>query len=414
MTYELSFDSSLPDLPLVLDLDAVARLFERRWPGRGKTSAAPVTVRRCRLQDVKYRPAQGCVAVYELLIEGPAAAPSLTIGVLELSGAGVALRLYDEDPRLPWLAEARDPVAMGQRFSELLGVRDLGCAVSPVRYKPGARCVFRYDLQTHAGPQVCFGKLLASGGEELAATIAALHRTSEQVPLVPRIPRPLAYWPDLHMLVQPGVAGGELNARAFDSAEEPATRTRWLREAGACLAALHQYASIDVAQRTLAEDIEELREYQAPMTLADPELAARFEQALALVEAGAGHEQAPPVVSHGAFRTDQLMIQGADMVLIDLDTFCRASPARDVGNFLAYLRWKAIRRPEQQPMIAQAGEAFLAGYKADGSGLDTRQLARYQAASLLKIAGRRFRSLTVKEWPLVPRLIDAAVEDLLL
>jgi hypothetical protein len=26
----------------------------------------------------------------------------------------------------------------------------------------------------------------------------------------------------------------------------------------------------------------------------------------------------------------------------------------------------------------------------------------------LKIAGRRFRSLTVKEWPVVPQLLDAA------
>jgi hypothetical protein len=76
---------------------------------------------------------------------------------------------------------------------------------------------------------------------------------------------------------------------------------------------------------------------------------------------------------------------------------------------MAYLRWKAIRRPEQQAMIEQAGRAFLAGYRAARPELDDRQLACYQAASLLKIAGRRFRSLTVKEWPLVPRLLDAAL-----
>jgi hypothetical protein len=392
MDHALGFDPALPELPLLFDLDAVARLFEQRWPGRGGTHTAAVQVRRCRLQDVKYRPSRGCV----------------TIGVIELGPDGPALRLYDEDPQLPWLAEARDPIAMGQRFGALLGA-NLSCAVTPVRYKPGARCVFRYELETPAGPQVCFGKLLASGGEQLAATIAALHQTSEGQPLMPRIPRALAYWPELRMLVQPGVNGSELNARAFDSAEEPATRERWLHEAGACLAALHTYASIDAPRRSLADDLQELREYIAPMALANPALAARYEQALAVVAAGVGHEDTPPVVTHGAFRTDQLMIQGADLVLIDLDTFCLANPARDVGNFMAYLRWKAIRRPEQQAMIEQAGRAFLAGYRAARPELDDRQLACYQAASLLKIAGRRFRSLTVKEWPLVPRLLDAAL-----
>jgi hypothetical protein len=398
MDHALGFDPALPELPLPFDLNAVARLFEQRWPGRGSTGDQPLTVRRCRLQDVKYRPSRGCVTVYELLVEQPGGQPTPTIGVIELGPGGPALRLYDEDPQLPWLAEARDPAAMGRRFGALLGA-DLSCAVSPVRYKPGARCVFRYELETPAGPRVYFGKLLAGGGEQLAATIAALHQTSEREPLMPRIPRPLVFWPDLHMLVQPGVEGSE----------QPATRERWLHEAGACLAALHTHASIDAARRSLADDLDELREYVAPMALANPAQAARYEQALAFVAAGVGQDDPSPVATHGAFRTDQLMIQGSDLVLIDLDTFCLASPARDVGNFMAYLRWKAIRRPEQQATIEQAGLAFLAGYQAARPELDARQLARYQAASLLKIAGRRFRSLTVKEWPLVPRLIDAAL-----
>jgi hypothetical protein len=116
MDHALGFDPALPELPLLFDLDAVARLFEERWPGRSDTGAPPVDVRRCRLQDVKYRPSRSCVTVYELLVEQPGAQPTPTIGVIELGPDGPALRLYDEDPKLPWLAEARDPIAMGQRF----------------------------------------------------------------------------------------------------------------------------------------------------------------------------------------------------------------------------------------------------------------------------------------------------------
>jgi hypothetical protein len=44
--------------------------------------------------------------------------------------------------------------------------------------------------------------------------------------------------------------------------------------------------------------------------------------------------------------------------------------------------------------------------------INARWLSIYQAASLLKIAGRRFRNLNFKEWPLVIHLIEAAEASL--
>ena len=51
---------------------------------------------------------------------------------------------------------------------------------------------------------------------------------------------------------------------------------------------------------------------------------------------------------------------------------------------------------------------FLEGYLSVQDDIDEKWLSVYQAASLLKIAGRRFRSLTYLEWPLVIHLIHAA------
>jgi len=116
------------------------------------------------------------------------------------------------------------------------------------------------------------------------------------------------------------------------------------------------------------------------------------------------------VASHGAFRTDQFMIENGELVMIDLDGFCWANPARDLGNFMAYLRWKAIRKPHDAAFIEHVGQLFLQGYRAAGCAIDAGGLARYTADSLLKVAGRRYRSLTAKEWHLVPLLIDAAEE----
>jgi hypothetical protein len=406
MNQSLNFDPQLPDLPFTFDRDAVTRLFEQRWPGPGESP----TITKIRAQDTKYQPALRCVTTYELLAERPGAPPQRTIGVVEITPSGIAHRLYDDDPRLPWLVPATDPNLMRGRFADLLtGTAIESCAITPVRYKPGARCVFRYDLDTTAGRQVFFGKLLAEGDDQLMATIGALHDASESMREMPRIPRPLTHWPELHMLLQPEVAGGaELNDLAFDRAQDAALRERWLREAGARLAGLHA-TRVDGPPRTLEDDLAELREYVAPMALPNPALARRYQDAVARLATWSG-SAAPPVASHGAFRTDQFMIEDDGLTMIDLDGFCWAEAARDVGNFLAYLRWKAIRRPDDAAFIERAGRVFLEGYQAANPALDERRLALYQAASLLKIAGRRFRSLTVKEWPLVPRLIDAAEE----
>jgi hypothetical protein len=403
MDYSLDFDPQLPDLAIPFDREAVARLFEERWPGPGTSPR----ITKIKPQDTKYQPTRRLVTTYELLAERAGAAER-TIGVVEVAPKGLALRLYHDDPQLPWLAAAVDEAGMRERFAALLpGITVGACAAAPVRYRPGVRCVFRYDLETSAGRRVFFGKLLAEGGERLLQTVSALHAASEADSTMPRIPTPLAYWPDIHMLIQPEVVGGaELNDLAFDAAQDEQVRERWLRAAGAKLAGLHT-AHVAGPPRTLADDLDELREYIAPMAQPNPNLATRYQGAVARITERAG-APSQAAATHGAFRTDQYMIESGELVMIDLDGFCWAEPERDLGNFLAYLVWKAIRKPADAAFIERAGQLFMGGYRAAGAAPDERRLAVYQADSLLKIAGRRYRSLTVKEWHLVPRLIDAA------
>jgi len=404
MNHTFDFDPQLPALALAFDLAAVARLFAEQWP---RAEAAPVEITKCKPQDTKYQPGRRCVSTYALTIARPGVPAESTIGVLEITPAGPTHRLYDDDPKLPWLAHATNPQTMREHFSALLGTLVEGCAITPVRYRPGVRCVFRYDLRTTAGEQTFFGKLIGQGAEDSMATIAALHNARASFPDMPRVLPPLAYWPELHMLVQAEVAGGaELNDLAFDPAEDAATRERWLRDAGARLAGLH---GCDVAgpTRTMVDDIGELREYVAPIAAVDPALAGRYAAAVdRLAETSAQGEPAP-VASHGAFRTDQFMIEDRELVMIDLDGFCWANPARDLGNFMAYLRWKAIRKPHDAAFIERVGQLFLHGYRTAGRSIDQGWLERYTADSLLKVAGRRYRSLTAKEWHLTPLLIDA-------
>ena len=418
MDYRFDVDPHLPALPMAFDLDAVSRLFEERWPVHGGLARAHVPVNARRLLDTKYQPSKRCVTSYELLVEHPANIFRTTIGAVEVTPTGIAHRLFVDDPELPGLRTATDPVAMAERFATLL--ERMGCAaavescqVIPIRYKPESRCVVRYDLRTSTGRQILYGKLIAQNGEGLTATINELYRVSQDMPGMPRIARPLAYWPEIQMLVQPAIRGDELNIRAFDNAESYTKRVQWMHEAGASLAALHASAAIDGLLRTLADDLSELEQYRAPVMIVSRTLGTRYEEALtAIASMARGRVEPAPVKSHGAFRTDQLLVENDRLTVIDLDSFCWANPARDIGNFLAYLDWKAIRKPQHAAFIERAKCTFIEGYVEVRPVLDPFWLALYQAISLLKIAGRRFRSLTFAEMPLVPHLLDLTFETL--
>jgi hypothetical protein len=187
-----------------------------------------------------------------------------------------------------------------------------------------------------------------------------------------------------------------------------------MRSAGSGLAALHRMSLASGPRRTLLDDARDLQAYGRLFTQLAPRLERRFHDAIAAISRYALANREPALVaSHGALRADQLLVdRDDDLVLMDLDGFCWATPARDLGNLFAYLEWRAIRKPEDAALIDQAQRAFLEGYAEAGPLPDSSWLAVFRAGSMLKIAGRRFRSLDLEEWELVPKLLDAAWEAL--
>jgi Ser/Thr protein kinase RdoA (MazF antagonist) len=212
-------------------------------------------------------------------------------------------------------------------------------------------------------------------------------------------------------MVQREVDGDSLHARAFTSALPSAERVALLRRVGRAVAALHDGGGPAGPVRTSADDVRELRTYLPAVVRADPALATRLVGAIeraARAASACGDE--PRVPGHGALRTDQVYLSEARVTLIDLDGFCRSQRARDIGNLLAYLRWKAIREPAHRALVAEGRRAFRAAYRRTGDMPADELVRTAEAISLLKIAGRRFRNLSVREWPLVPALVDGALE----
>ena len=410
MEYRFDFDDQLPDLPIAFDFEEVADLFERDVFNSSQKPAVNVNVKK--LQDVKYRPSERCIATYELIVEKPESSPERTIGVLEFTPEGVLPRLYTADDRLPWLTMATDLNHMQRLFSELPGFGEQVTLIEifPVRYAPGLRCVIRYTLQTHSGKEVFYGKSFSGHAERLMNALNDLHKSSEENPDMPAISAPVAVWPEMEMILQTAVPDGiEFTQFIYDPAYEVSEREDWIVKAGRAMGVFHNNSTAPSETKTVYDDLKDLNEYTVIIAKVRPDLAVKYEEVIQLILIKVDHFKEPkPLASHGAMRTDQFMLQGDRLAMIDLDSYCWANPARDLGNFLAYLCWKAIRQPEHAEFIERAGRTFLEGYLTVQGDIDERWLSVYQAASLLKIAGRRFRSLTYREWPLIIHPIKLA------
>src|SRR5438876_712233 len=299
----LGIDRRLPELPAAFDLPAVSRLYEERWPGRAQPG---LRVRARKVHDVDYQPSARCLVAHELTLKPGGDEPVETIGVVDVRPAGLGLRAFHEDRGLPWLADAVDPAQVGRHLSALeLAPRSRIVRVVPVRYKPGARCLLRFDLEVGSHPSALFGKVLAIDGNRLSSALSVL-RDIDGGREVPRVLQPLGYVPELHMLLLPAVAGSEFHLLAFDTTVAPAERLPWMRKAGAALAGLHAVPLPAAPRRRIMDDAAYLARFSTPLARAAPSLALAFEEALRRLESARDEEPAA-VASHGSFRSPQLL-----------------------------------------------------------------------------------------------------------
>jgi hypothetical protein len=391
-------DTALPDLGKVLDPAAVATGLTRAWQLVDPAVSVVLVGRRA---DTKYAPGASCMVVYHVIVERADRPPEPGFGVAAALPDGSAYRRLTDDPGLPAAAVAVDAARIGARLGALPSLRrcpGMPVRAVPVRYKPGRTCVVRYEL----GGMQAFGKVMAAGAERQASLVRQLAHDGSA-----RVPPLLALWPDLGMTVQAAVPAA-VDLTATLAAARPLQRERWLRRIGRAVACLHT-ASVTPpppAVRWL-DDLEELAGYGSLFAALAPWLEPEVDRSMAeLAAAAATGPAGGERLGHGALRTDQLLTdRSGQLYLLDLDGVCRSDPARDLANLLGYLRWRGIRRPDDAPWTEAAGSHVLEGYAAVADPPDRTWLELFQAVTMVRIAGRRLRSLAVSEWRWLPELL---------
>jgi ABC-type multidrug transport system fused ATPase/permease subunit len=366
---------------------------------------------------------------------------ALSTPVVTFDRLAMAVSAFPIDGDLPTLVGATDELRMLGVFRRLLpdvshGVTLRSCEVHLGHYGRQHRCVLRYVISgtrsRDGAPfqRVVYGKVIdpqraRASGEALHA----LERAAATDGMDLRVPLWLGYDAELRLgllsavpgaaLVQPLVRAELSDERSPAAAAAAVTLEQAVTRCAEVAATLHRSGLAVGPLRTLADELAELDEQLGAVAAVAPELAGRLAEGRSeLDEAAAECEPLPLVLSHGDYTPGQVLFDGPAPALLDFDTVCRAEPALDLGQFLAYFRLAVAKEagPEGAPALESAMvDTFLDRY-ATAAGLSPRadrslrtRVSVYEQVSLLRVAIHSFYKLKPARLELVLRLLGQDV-----
>lgn len=279
-------------------------------------------------------------------------------------------------------------------------------AIEVLKYKPGRRCVLAYQLAgcDQSSHQRVIGKVFRDErGQRLFALQDRLWRSCGGPNGVNGIsvPQPLAYVPEMRMLVQASAPGrrldelslaGPIHSPVLRSAEALA----WLH-GDQVLGRTPDNSRARLEPYTLADELRGLDHYAARLAVLRPD-ARPAVQALhaALLDWAA---RLPPAARttplHRDFYYSQVLFDGPHLVLIDFDLLAWGDPAIDVANFSAHLAYLGLEQFGDLSRFASEMVCFCDRYAATGRSdfsegkiMDAdfaERLAFYQASTFFRL-----------------------------
>ena len=425
-------DAALPGLATAFSAEAMRDILGRRLIAG---AADQLRLESCRPCYVRYKPGTNCLVQYELSVrDGATGALHRTTAQVHLYGDDLAsaiaarrslarlveqaarslpelplagsahlpelpavAQVYPVDRALPALVQALSPDNISEQLRQALGdeLRWTLARQPPelIRYKPGRKAMLRYRTRERE-PGALYGKLLWDlRGAALLTAGHVLVRAEVATPA------PLAYLPDLRMLVHPAVPGTPLSAIGDGD-----RLTAWMGQVAHALGRLHATRLDGLSIPTPSDEAGMVMTAGASLGRLVPGRTRDIDRLASMLATDL--RDVPPAESivHGDFYDDQVLVSGSRATLIDLDELRLGHPLVDVGNFLAHL---TARSTDGRADVEHAHAAFLDAY-ARRYPRTRERIALFEAAALLKLAVRPFRSLQ-PDWPeAIERLSDLA------
>jgi hypothetical protein len=269
----------------------------------------------------------------------------------------LAFQTHPPETQLAALAELADPEKARTFLEQSIqanapAYRELrieSCRPQVLRYHPGLRCTIGYHLTYasdlaagHNWPAFVVAKTYDGDKGQLAYdSMQALWASSLGTSGAVRIAEPLAYVPELKLLLQGPIPGEQTLQGLLETTldvhtpEALADLDDYLHKTAVGLAELHN-AGVGIGNPHSWEDeLTGVRAFVQRLTARVPELAGAATSLFTCLESlGTTCPPDSSVPTHGTFRPSQVLLDDGQIGFIDFDSFCQAEPAMDLALFM--------------------------------------------------------------------------------
>lgn len=445
MNAVLPLDTCLPHLAQALDAQVMAGVFGAQLDG--------LQVLGCEVERIKYRPARNCTVAYRLRLHDPRQGRRFDQRVAaRFCSGGEAAQRHAKSSTRPFVSSAAGPALTHEPALDMVAhwwpndakldapqlLLDDGelrrrCLVEVVevltagRWQlvdhhttivqavPELRVCARVELhlQRPGGgatrTQTVYAKAdLERSGADVQAVMQALSDSAAQAAGRLHTPRPLLWQARAGLHWQQALPG-----RALEDVE-PQLGPAISAQLGRGLAALHDTpvpAAANLALHTLhtlraqvAQAVHLLGQVQPAWQPVLHRLARRLDVGAAAL---AGEVA---VTLHGDLHPRNILVDGAQLAFIDLDSVCRGPAVIELGGWVADMHHRAMLAGRSARHTTPAVDAFLSAYaQASGRPVQAALLAWSAAHHLLcKRAYRGVANLKPGRFEAVPRLLALA------
>jgi thiamine kinase-like enzyme len=200
-----------------------------------------------------------------------------------------------------------------------------------------------------------------------------------------RTPQPVAYIPELGMVLQDEVKGKSLH----DSLTDFQLSSEMIDGVAEALAMLHK-SSLKIDKiYTVDEEVQLVEDWTNTMEEIDGDKANKFRRILkAIMGLSAEMRDIELRPAHRDFYDKQILFNKSEkrMTILDFDTFCKADPALDVGNFLAHLTLRSLQLFGIKDKFEEMAKTFLERYLSLMPDANIQRIAFYQGTTCFRLA----------------------------
>jgi len=317
---------------------------------------------------------------------------------ISLTEPNMTLSTFPLDYRIHRIRELLDPdlavKVLGTQLGRALNAERLSIDGKPklLGYRFGKRCTLLYNIrvQDRAGNRVeipVVGKIHHDDrGRDIFDTLKQLWNWQMEAPDTrPRlIPSPLCYIPEYRIYFQIAQGGSNL----FDLEGEP-FKQDILSRTGAILSSFHRSGLTASKSYSPEDELNLLRKWIGYLWVIFPELRDLSGEILAQIHREAekqGVHSYRSAITHRDFFDKQIIIDGEDFFMTDLDTVAMSDPAIDVGKFVSHIFLRTIQRGETRQAMKQESHLFVLSYLSQNPGISSGRIRFYTATTLFRLA----------------------------